>query len=175
MSNINLGTSPTESDTRDAIHIALAPIIAGEDLYPGNHIEMGKDGLGHIAKEPNTAIGIADPFMTRTILKGERFWLCLYPQTVTDMKHHWSHPAFLPVAELPDVLKAKEVISNIASSYGVRVDELIEAAQSGEGYCFGNDISYGDFEDDFWNAIETITGKQFNEIHRSDTTFRCAC
>jgi hypothetical protein len=79
---------------RDAIHVAIAPCVAAEDLEPGQHV-------GLVGGEPDLAgshasrlVGIVDPFLTETVRKGQRFYLCLYPNTVTTLRHHWSHPAF---------------------------------------------------------------------------------
>lgn len=78
---------------RDAIHVAVAPVEAAEDLLPGQHVGLvvGKASAG---VEP---IGVVDPFLTATILKGQRFWLFLYPNTVTSLRHVWTHPAFAVV------------------------------------------------------------------------------
>ncbi len=86
-----LGQPPGENDRRDAIHIAIAPVVAGGDLLPGQHVGLLPDGRFGVVDQP---IGIVDPFRTGTILEGERFWLCLYPYTITSLRHVWTHPTF---------------------------------------------------------------------------------
>lgn len=80
---------------RDAIHVAVAPCVAFADLEPGEHVGLiplpGNTEIVGVAPNP---IGIVDPFLTATIRKGERFYLCLYPDTVTGLRHVWTHPAF---------------------------------------------------------------------------------
>lgn len=78
---------------RDAIHVAVAPVEAGEDLQPGQHV-------GVVAGKATTsvaAIGVVDPFLTEPVRAGQRFWLFLYPNTVTSLRHVWTHPAFMAV------------------------------------------------------------------------------
>ena len=55
---------------RDAIHIAVAPMIAAERLSPGQHV--GLIGVDH-AGRTETPIGIVDPFLQIAVMKGDRF------------------------------------------------------------------------------------------------------
>jgi len=88
----SLGTIINPSEKRDAIHLAVEPVIAGENMYPGDHIKL----VGGVAMKtgPNTGLGIVDPFLTLPVAKGERFWLVVYPRQITSLRHVWAHPAF---------------------------------------------------------------------------------
>lgn len=85
---------PGSDPRRDAVHVAIAPVVAGEKLYPGDPVGLygGKafDNVG----EP---IGIVNPFLANPVLGGETFYLFLYPNTVTSLRHTWTHPAFMAV------------------------------------------------------------------------------
>ncbi len=92
MEQPKLGTRPDETSGRDAIHIAIAPVVAGEKLWGGTPVRVD-DGIATTNGDP---FGIVDPFLTGPIQKGERFYLCLYPGSVTSLRHVWTHPAFAP-------------------------------------------------------------------------------
>src|SRR6185503_14302303 len=84
-------------EERDAIHIAVAPVIAGEPLQPGQHIGLQGTDTETATSEPSSGwIGIVDPFLPHLVNKGDRFWMFLYPNTITSLKHQWTHPAFGP-------------------------------------------------------------------------------
>lgn len=83
---------------RDAIHIAVAPVVAGDTLEPCYHVCLDKEGKAIYAL-PDQGVGIVDPFLRCTVHKGQRFWLYLYPGTITSLRHTWSHPAFTALAQ----------------------------------------------------------------------------
>ena len=78
---------------RDAIHFALAPVVAAERLLPCQRVQL--DDAGRAVAGPES-IGLVDPFLTAAVQPGERFWLFLYPGTITALRHVWVHPAFAP-------------------------------------------------------------------------------
>lgn len=74
---------------RDATHVALLPVVAGEDLEPGEHVGY-KAGYAYGA-EP--FVGIVDPFLSvDKVMAGSGFLLFIYPRTVTGLTHQWKHP-----------------------------------------------------------------------------------
>ena len=83
---------------RDAIHIAVAPVTAAERLSPGQHVGLVQEGSGEFVGPCDKPIGVVDPFLAHEVEAGQRFWLFMYPNTVTSLRHIWTHPAFTAVA-----------------------------------------------------------------------------
>lgn len=86
-----LGQVIDATHKRDAIHIAVAPVEAAERLLPGQRIGVTYDGR---AASRVRHIGIVDPFLTDPVELGQWFYLCLFPNTVTGLRHAWTHPSF---------------------------------------------------------------------------------
>ena len=93
----NLGEAPAEDARRDAVHVAVAPVVAAHRLSPGQHVGLGEDGRASADAVP---VGVVDPFLRSPVEEGRRFWLFLYPNTVTSLRHVWTHPAFTMRAPL---------------------------------------------------------------------------
>jgi len=79
---------------RDAFHIAVAPVTAATRLAPGQHVGQVQEGDFELVGPCNKNIGIVDPFLADMVEPGQRFWLLLYPDTITRLRHVWSHPTF---------------------------------------------------------------------------------
>lgn len=90
----NPGQEPAADARRDAVHIAVAPVVAGGLLFAGDHVGPDLNGTFHCVG--SGCIGVVDPFLLEPVQYGERFWLFLYPNTVTSLRHVWTHDAFKP-------------------------------------------------------------------------------
>lgn len=164
-----LGEFPGPGDTRDAIHVAVIPVRAGETLSPGSWVHMKDDRAYEVI--PPRAIGVVDPYLVNAwVQPGQAFWLCLKPQTITGLRHRWSHPAFADVSEeLPskeDVFaEAQKVVEHVAERRGVTTNELMAAA---DRYVFMDEMTDDRFKEDdnstgewheFWKAWALLTGQ----------------
>jgi len=105
-----LGTIINDQEKRDAIHLGVEPVQAGETLRPGMHVGYGHAGLVYEARDGIKAVGIVDPFIQKRggIKEGEWFWLIVYPRQITSLRHVWEHPDF-PDSKETSHEKAEEV------------------------------------------------------------------
>lgn len=175
---------------RDAVHIAVVPVIAGDSMQPAERI--GMDHHGHASAYAKEKIGIVDPFLREAVAVGERFWLFLDPGSITSLVHHWTHPAFSTMADDPKV-KAKAWIGEFANVYGLSYDGVMDAAETwlaGEEYAERRGQKYVDHDDygyryptdlpqvgeakwqEFWTQHEIVTGKRSKE---GRSFFWCSC
>lgn len=92
-----LGTIIGDSEKRDAIHLAVEPVEAGEWLVPGQDISLVN---GKAFNRTGKHIGIVDPFIKEPIAPGQKFWLVVYPRMITSLRHVWTHPSFPDVPEV---------------------------------------------------------------------------
>lgn len=186
MSETILGQKPTAPGVRDAIHVAVASVVCGDrSLTPGQRV--GINDKGEATSRIGERIGIVDPYLDYPVKKGELFYLCLFPQTVTGMKHHWSHPSF-PEAPDPKAFHQMEERFNrkkfepLAERHGMTYEGLMSVAEeyliTGDEHCLNfdtPDVSSSEWEE-FWKHFHAVAGKEFNpkEPWRL-SPFRCAC
>ena len=169
---IKLGKLIEGSAARDAVHIAIAPVVAGELLNPGDHVGL-EDGKAVKRMRP---IGIVDPFIRVAVLAGERFFMLLYPQTVTGLRHEWNHPAF-EVEATPAAAPSPSVswLIDFAHSIGIDYDDLIEGAKiylrSGHSIeCPA--MEWKETPPEFWGHYEKATGEKVDDRF-GDNLFAC--
>jgi len=94
-----LGQLITDGDRRrDAIHIAVAPVMASSRLEPGQHVGLIREGNVELVGPCERNLGIVDPFLSAPVEEGQRFWLFLYPGTISGLRHIWTHPEFAAAA-----------------------------------------------------------------------------
>lgn len=190
MSDIKLGTTPDKSAQRDAIHVAIIPIVAAENLKPGQHVRVEADYRAHALydwyKDPakyENAVGIVDPFLKHPVTKGETFWLLLYQNTIKGMRHHWQHPTFPDGLDRKDIKSSEDWLRNFATLYyganydgnhfADRPDEAYKAMMddASDGHiCFGLDDYPQHLCEEFWEHYANVTGRRFVTGY-----FRCAC
>ena len=172
----------------DAIHIAVCPVIAAEKLSPGAHIKfvnvLNAGPNCHVASAKSKTIGVVDPYLTEDVKPGQTFWMFLYPNTITGLRHSWTHPAFsteLKVVETPVTSKISphEIwLRGYAESNGLSFDALLTAAE--------NYLAHGDYisdggrwegeyvGEDFWAHYGHYTGNFVREEDQG-SFFSCSC
>jgi hypothetical protein len=95
------GLLPDDAWGRDAVHVAVFSAYSTEHLYSGQKVGIVNEDGGKDVRVSRTgnSVGIVDPFLDSGVEPGERFWVYLYPRTITGLSHRWTHPAFEPQSE----------------------------------------------------------------------------
>lgn len=170
MQNLRIGNLIRGAQERDAIHVAVAPVEAAEQLSPGWHVGVSEGKADRLRK----TIGIVDPFLREPVPAGRRFWLFLYPDTITSLRHDWSHPEFGPSSKAEDadpiaISVLRSFAEEIGEEYETTLDYLAQMAD--QGYVDGRSI-YDAIHEEVWDAYERLTGTKVEEKHGS---FSCSC
>lgn len=176
-SKLGLGRIITNEQQRDAIHIAVAPVIAAHTLIAGRHVAFDKNGNASEHTD-NPPIGVIDPFLDCKVEKGQQCWLFLYPGTITGLRHEWYHPAFAAVTTSAPSASEKW-LRHFAEQVDADYDEMMAIASThcDEGDKWGGDYlnEGGKWEgqgtpDEFWTHFTAVTGKT-----GSGGIFSCSC
>lgn len=181
MSDVILGQLVSPTEQRDAIHVAVIPMLASEMLRPGQRVGIVGDG---IAGPSSDVVGIVDPFLLDVVPKHAGFWLCLLPNTVTGMRHHWVHPQFeargQSLHDLSEKAASEAWLREQCDDLGCDFEDLVGASSR---LVYGSYIVSGlnesardhwyDIEDEFWKHHEIYTGVKTPEENRGG--FSCSC
>jgi hypothetical protein len=179
----SIGKPLKEHMERDAIHIAIAPVVAAGSLAPGERVGFLRESGMVVSPDAKEIIGIIDPYLTEVTRKGQTVWLFLFPNTVTSLRHEWMHPAFntreteVTVPRETAKERSEKWMRDFADGTDLSYDRLLRAADvwvdSGEYYTFGHDID-AHIPEEFWDHYETIRGKRV-PANKRESFFSCSC
>lgn len=178
-----LGTIIDDKQKRDAIHLAVEPVIAGEVLRPGNHVRINKGIAYRSATEG--ALGIVDPFLSGPVKKGERFWLVMYPRTINSLRHVWTHPDLpneigidSPNKETSEAWLREFCDKNDCPRYDVVMEVLDQGSTvdgdeyTSESILFRGSNAHAEIPPEFWVHAEIVLGRKLK--YRPEY-FSCTC
>lgn len=166
MSEVKLGTTPeVEVGYKDAIHIAVLSVTCNSPVNPGQNV--GIEGENIISLN-NHFIRIVDPFLKEKVKPGKKFWLLLYPNTITSLRHEWTHPIF---EKEESVKYLQNVADQLGVSYLTLISSLITDNYKGS---FRININNTELEPEIWSHLKITTGVDIPEEKRI-TFFKCAC
>lgn len=193
-----IGSLLDDSYKRDAVHFAVIPVIASEELSPGASVEFVEEHSMEVKRVTRKfkynkdmpvrglGLGIIDPFLPESVQKGERCWLFLYPASITTLRHEWTHPD-VPDFDVEIANKvADEIllrpnwryIDELAKTLEVRTDQLMEHAkdylENASYWSEGPRFEGVSLPDEFWDHYEKVTHKEVPEDARG-SFFSCSC
>lgn len=192
MSNVEIGQLLNGTEQRDAIHIAIAPVVAVRTLNPGTPITFVDDDMMKVDICPKpVSIGIVDPYLERAARPGDRFYMFVNPNTITSLRHEWTHPAFKDgLRELRDITASEEWLRDYCNNHVAPPFRVLMAAlksEDGQAYDVASDVSViiengyisvcgrdacAAIPDEFWTHAEIVTGKKFTD---KPGHFSCSC
>jgi hypothetical protein len=163
---------------RDAIHVAIAPVVAAESLLPGQEIGLdSKTGMAGGYCAPS--IGIVDPFLKSSVERGQTFWMFLKPRTITSLRHEWTHPAF----STPNDREYSErwlreyavMFNRYSKTPEDAFNKLVNDLRTGHLQCYGDDI-YSLQQVDNSDLLKEHGERYLGiRIDWEQFTFSCAC
>ena len=173
------------SAQRDAIHIAVAPMIAARSMPPGSRVGLNERGEADSLSTPE--IGIVDPFLMSSVRRGDRFFLFLLPNTATGLRHVYTHPV-LDSQQSIDKAASEKWLREFAESYFHDYNDspdfdayaqLLKFAEEGD-FCFNSqpDWLYSEGaqeKQEMWSHLEAVRGRPFAFGHKYGASFRCSC
>jgi hypothetical protein len=185
------GLLPDDAGGRDAVHVAVFSAVSDSKLFPGQDVAIVKQGDGDAkVSVKSETVSLVDPFLKAPVLPGERFWVYLYPRTITALSHRWSHPAFEATGSVyvppSDKLKSEEWLRDfVARSDCPSYEETLGLAakfardpdnwdNGGREYLLvrGSD-AHGEIPPEFWNHVEILTGLKITG--ERPAYFSCSC
>lgn len=178
MSQTEVGKILAEDAERDAIHVAVLPAYASVHLRVGDSVDLDDYGKAEPV-ENGKGIGIVDPFLKSSVLKGQRFYIFLYPNSITSMKHTWTCPSIDNRCENEYVQTLKKYAEKFEMSVDDLVQHIVTFSQGGEPLCLPFDTP--DFNTDLYDAVEMYAGRSVKEKIEErvdldfERPFRCAC
>jgi len=181
---------------RDAVHVAVVPVVAAHNLLPGSHVGLTQGSNDKVSLISEPSIGIIDPYLTQNVLRGQWCWLFLYPNTVTGMRHHWSHPAFDDDSEPQATLDSENIVDKtqvILQSekylrefsldahldYESVIDIVTDCIKNNNTYVehnseYARDAYYNCDQAEFWKHVQNVTGLKIPDREYL-ISFSCSC
>jgi hypothetical protein len=186
--HVSIGKIIVGEAHRDAIHVAIAPLVASGCFMPGAHVGLDESGNAAEATMSNDvdAIGVADPFLLDPIRPGQRFYVFLYPGSATGLRHVYAHPALDRAGATNASAKqtSEEWMRNWAREhmstdyYGDTDAPLSDEQSYANAINAGHNMHVGPYEDarnhidnEWWAHWEAITGQR----GQRGEYFSCGC
>jgi hypothetical protein len=187
---------PDDAGGRDAVHVAVFSATSPARLLPGQAVgivEPEPNDLGDTVVTGSGAsapVGIVDPFIAGAIPAGERFWVYLFPRTITALSHRWSHPAFEDTGGNAYATPGSKAASEKwlqdfcegadCPGYHAVMGKAEHIANGGSGSQYDDEYMHFDGQDahgeippEFWDHVEVVLGRKIAGTKSS--YFSCSC
>lgn len=167
-----LGTTPVALGIKDAIHVAIVSVRAGAAMEPGAHIKLNEDREA-VPSTPQDAFGVANPYLTETIERGQNIWALMKMEEIPNVTHHWDHTELN--FEPPGDFKQNEYMEQYATELGVTYKQLMDACKckvnDGNSSIYQGSLSKAkldkiqdNIDSDIWYTWAEEVGYEFDNI-----------
>jgi hypothetical protein len=189
--NLPLGKK-NPGQVRDAFHVPVMTVILGEwDMKPGDHVVFHHRRKNVVVPANySESIGIIDPYIQDDWLgQNDEVLLWLKPGMVTGMQHRWKCPVVDQQKDDRDPTAAETWLEDFADKWGFDYQHMIALAKNppepdkygpvewntAVGRDLHNKSELGDDYYTFWEKIEELNGKKYDEEHRNKVGWSCTC
>lgn len=186
MADIGMGKLVEHDEVvMDAVHVAVVTMTACGKLHPGDDVGFDDtNDRSYVTRNTRKAVGIVDPFLKNPVKDGERFWLFLYPNSTTPMRHSWKHPDFdvATAPQVPNKVAAEKWLREFAEDVDLTYNTVIQAGRDynerqayyvQKGTERAMDAMYANARADFWRNWSIVTGEVVTDP--DGTVFSCSC
>lgn len=181
---------PDDAGGRDAVHVAVFSAKSRQKLFPGQDVSiMSKENTDTIVSNNGNFIGIVDPFLKSAVPAGERFWVYLYPRTITSLSHKWGHPAFEqeeahyvpPATKIYSEQWMKNfILTSDCPDYDTLMEAVSQVADGNSGSSWDDEYlffegsnAHGEIPPEFWEHAANILGREIKGPKAK--YFTCSC
>lgn len=185
---LGIGNVITTHQEKDAIHIAIVPVVIGENMFPGTPIVLAEDfkETGRVIRAVDKLpIGVIDPFYYDEFREAQRAWLFLNPGSIISLRHEWTHPLLVDdetrnksekwlrdFCESHDCPRYETVMRAVQDDFDSD-DDYGRSGYIDEDYLhFSGRDAHGKIPSEFWDHVEIVLGKR---VDYKPKYFSCSC
>lgn len=121
-----LGKTPDEAGTKDAVHVAIVSVRAGEYIARGQRFKMNEFNE---AVSDSNGFAVVDPFRKSDVTRGDVFWGLLDQREVPNVRHVWDHPEIKEFTPTRETQKNKS-LQDCADKLKMTYEDLMSAVKT---------------------------------------------
>lgn len=169
---------PGEKADRDAIHVAIIPATSDILLYPGQAVGVVDKLTPKVSVVSDSPVGIVDPFLKDRVFPGQWFYVFLFPQTVSNLRHDWTHSAFAGNVAIDSQKWLENFAVDRIYAYGdeTSYQRMMQDVKDylARGTCANDDWHSIELNDEFWNHCQNVLGEEISADNRTEF-IPCSC
>ena len=166
---ITFGRHPEQAGVKDAVHVAIVSVRAGQYLEPGTRVSLNehREAVGD-----SKGFGLVDPFLKKSVQTGDTCWVMMDAKETGTVRHIWDHEQDFTAPERET--KQNEYLLGHAKRLGVSYKQLMDAVEqlvyNQKTTVYAGTLTEEELEekiehiDDFWYDWKDETGYEFDNM-----------